>query len=152
MKKIIVLALMILSVSAYANTGKKTGCVLAQQGDVKVQLDNKEVASKVEYTPVAKEGKNFRSILVGSSMKFSTEDDKKMQMLIVDIKADPKVKDKPRTGVVTLDVKIDDSVKSVPMRYSFSEGLFSAEGMIDGSSIKFSTKIEAILCYAKPLK
>lgn len=209
MKKIILSLLFITSVVLSANASEKTGCVLAQKGKVNVNWEAYKTESKVAvggvfdsvtYIPYAKEGKNFRSILVGSKVSIDTSsvnsknsgrDEKLVKFFfeqmstknidgeIVDIKADPKVKNAPRTGVVTIDIKMNDVTKRVPMKYSFSDGLFSAKGVIDildfsaskalssinkacfelhkgktwsDVAISFSTKIEAILCNAKPLK
>lgn len=208
MKKIILSVLLVLSVAASANASQKTGCVLAQKGKVSVNWEAYKTESKigvggvfdsVKYTPFAKEGKNFRTILVGSKVDIDTNsvnsknagrDDKLVKFFfnmmssnnieakIVDIKADKKIKNAPRTGVVTIDVKMNGVAKTVPMKYSFSDGIFSATGVIDildfsaskalfsinkacfdlhkgktWSDVKigFSTKIEAILCNVKPL-
>lgn len=152
MKKIILSMLLALSIVSSLSASQKSGCVLAQKGEVKVKFDNKEVISKVNYIPIAKEGKNFRTILVGSSIAFATSDNKKVKIKIIDIKADPRVKGQPRTGLVTLDIKIAAKKQEVSMKYSFSDDLFTVDGMVDELNINFSTKIEAILCNVKPLK
>ena len=205
MKKIVLLMIMALALIA----SEKSGCVLAQKGKVEVDWKAYKTASKigvggvfdsVKYTPFAKEGKNFRSILVGSSVKIDTSSvnsknsgrdvklvtfffekmsDKNIDAKIIDIKADPKLKGKPRTGIVTLDITMNGVKNTVPMKYSFSDGVFNAKGVIDifdfsasdalksinkacyalhkgktwsDVSIGFTTKIEAILCNVKPLK
>lgn len=152
MKKIVLSIIMVLAMVSTLGASQKSGCILAQKGDIKVKVNNVEVTSKVKYRSIAKEGKNFRSILVGSHIDFNTSDNKKVEIKIIDIKADPKVKGKPRTGLVTLDIKINTKKKNVSMKYSFSDGIFSVDGMVDELNIKFSTKIEAILCSSKPLK
>jgi len=208
MKKIVLAMLVMLGLSSTVFGAQKSGCVLAQKGKVTVAWKAYKTASKigvggvfdkVDYTPVAKEGKNFRSILVGSSVKIDTSSvnsknegrDVKLvkfffeQMTgnidakITDIKADKKIKGKPRTGVVTLDVTMNGVKKSVPMKYSFADAVFSAKGVIDildfsahkalssinkacfdlhkgktwsDVTIAFTTNIEAILCNVKPLK
>ena len=152
MKKIIISVLIALSIVSSVSASQKSGCVLAQKGEVKVKVDNVQVTSKVKYISIATAGENFRSILVGSQIVFNTSDKKNVKMKITDIKADPKVKGKPRTGSVTLNVKIDNKKKDVSMKYSFSDNLFSVDGMVDKLNISFNTKIEAILCNVKPLK
>jgi ribosomal protein S8E len=152
MKKIILSVLLALSVVSSLSASQKSGCVLAQKGEVKVKIDNKEVTSKVKYISVAKDGENFRSILVGSQLVFNTSDNKKIKIKIIDIKADPRVKGQPRTGLVTLDTKIATMKQEVSMKYSFSDNLFTVDGMIDELNINFSTKIETVLCNTKPLK
>ncbi|MCK4737426.1 MAG: hypothetical protein KAT10_02625 [Sulfurimonas sp.] len=152
MKKIIISVLMALSIVSSVSASQKSGCVLAQKGEVEVKINNTQVAGKVKYISVAKEGENFRSILVGSQIIFNTSDNKNVKLKIIDIKADPRVKGKPRTGLLTLDTKIGTKKKNVSMKYSFSDDLFSVDGMVDELNIKFSTKIEAILCVSKPLK
>ena len=193
--------------SAYASP--KSGCILAQKGAVEVswigyKTDDKigvgGVFDSVAYTPVAPSGENFRSILVGSKVLidsssvnsknkgrdeklakffFGMMDDKNIKAKIVDIKADKRVKGAPRTGVVTVEISMNGKSKNIPMKYSFSDDIFSATGIIDildfGAgealssinkacfdlhkgktwsevSIGFKTKIEAILCSAKELK
>lgn len=209
MKKLVLSALMILAMGTLASASEKTGCELSQVGAVNVDWKAYKTSAKVgvggvfdnvKYTPVQKMGKNFRSILVGSTVAIDTasvnsknkgRDEKLVKFFfeqmssnnidakIVDIKADPKVKDAPRTGVVTIDITMNDVTKSVPMKYSFSDGVFTAKGVIDildfsaskalssinkacfdlhagktwsDVTIGFSTKIEAVLCNAKPLK
>ena len=209
MKKIILSVLMALSIVSNVNAEQKTGCELSQKGAVNVNWTAYKTSDKiavggvfdsVKYTPIAPMGKNFRSILVGSKVSIDTSSvnsknegrdvklvkfffnmmsDKNIEAKIVDIKADKKIKDAPRTGLVTIDVKMNGVTKSVPMKYSFSNGLFSATGVIDilnfsagkalssinqacfdlhkgktwsDVTIGFSTKIEALLCSSKPLK
>jgi polyisoprenoid-binding protein YceI len=209
MKKILLTIVLVLGFANSANASSKSGCVLAQKGNVTVAWTAYKTASKigvsgtfdkVDYKAVAKDGKNFREILVGSSVNIDTSsvnskntgrdvklvkfffkqmDSNTMNAKITDIKADKKLKDKARTGVVTLDVTMNGITKSVPMKYSFANGIFSAKGTIDifdfsaskalssinkacfdlhkgktwnDVSIAFSTNIEASLCNIKPLK
>lgn len=209
MKNIILSVLLALSIVSSANAASKSGCELSQVGPVTVKWEAYKTASKaavggifdsVKYTPVAPMGKNFRSILVGSKVSIDTASvnsknkgrdiklvkfffeqmsDKNIDAKIVDIKADPRVKKAPRTGVVTVDVKMNGVNKTVPMKYSFSDDIFTATGVIDildfsaskalssinkacfdlhkgktwsDVTIGFSTKIEAVLCSSKPLK
>jgi polyisoprenoid-binding protein YceI len=209
MKKIILSMMIMFGLTTSVAAAQKSGCILAQKGKVTVAwMAYKTPAKKavsgvfesVKYTAVAKEGKNFREILVGSSVVIDTKSvnsknkgrDAKLvkfffeQMSgntidakIVDIKADKKIKSKPRTGVVTLDITMNGVTKRVPMKYSFANSVFSAKGTIDvfdfsankalasinkacfdlhqgktwnDVTIAFTTHIEAVLCNVKPLK
>ena len=161
MKKSLVAVLMAFTLLSSANASEKTGCVLAQSGDVEVSWIGYKtpkkvgvggVFDKVAYTPVTKEGENFRSILVGSSVVidsssvnskhadrdaklakffFGMMKDKNINAKIVDIKADPRVKDAPRTGVVDVEIEMNGVKKVVPMTYSFADEIFEAKGIID---------------------
>jgi hypothetical protein len=133
MKKIILAIVMVLGFISSVSASSKSGCVLAQKGKITVAWTAYKTASKigvsgtfdkVDYKAVAKDGKNFREILVGSSVNIDTSsvnskntgrdvklvkfffkqmDSNTMNAKITDIKADKKLKDKARTGVVTLD-------------------------------------------------
>ncbi|MDY0124402.1 YceI family protein [Sulfurimonas sp.] len=209
MKNIVISALVLFFAVSSANASQKSGCELAQVGAVEVSWTGYKTQKKVGvggvfdsvvYTPVAKSGENFRSILVGSSVVIDTssvnskhEDrdgklakfffgmmsEKNVNAKIVDIKADKRVKDAPRTGVVSVEIEMNGVKKTVPMTYSFSDDIFEAKGTIDildfsagdalssinkacfdlhegktwsEAGIAFKTKIEAILCNVKPLK
>lgn len=209
MKNVIISALMVLFAVSGVNASQKSGCELAQVGALEVswigyKTDKKVgvggVFDSVVYTPVAKSGENFRSILVGSTVKIDTSSvnsknegrdeklakfffgmmsDKNINAKIVDIQADKKVKDAPRTGIVSVEVEMNGVKKTVPMTYSFSNDVFEAKGVIDildfsankalssinkacfdlhegktwsEAGIAFKTKIEAILCKVEPLK
>ncbi len=209
MKNVIISVLMALSIVSSVNASEKSGCELAQVGAVEVSWTGYKTNEKigvggvfdsVAYTPVAKSGENFRSILVGSSVVIDTTtvnskdkgrdeklakfffgmmSDKNINAKIVDIQADKKVKDAPRTGVVSVEVEMNGVKKVVPMKYSFSNDVFEAKGSIDvldfsaskalssinqscfdlhkgktwsEAGIGFKTKIEAILCKVEPLK
>lgn len=209
MKNLIFSLFLALLIASNVNADTKGGCELAQVGAVEVSWigykTNEKVAvggvfDNVVYTPVAKSGSNFRSILVGSkvvidasSVNSKNEDrdqklskfffgmmsSKNIEAKIVDIKADKKIKNAPRTGIVTVEITMNDKTKSVPMKYSFSDGVFRAEGVMDildfganealssineacfdlhkgktwsEATIAFKTKIEAVLCSAKELK
>jgi hypothetical protein len=158
-KKIFFFLLMVFSTFLSANT--KGGCELSQIGAVEVYWTAYKTAAKVgvqgsfdsvEYTPAAKSGENFRSILVGSKVAIDTAtinskhkqrdetlyrfffdimSDKDIEAKIVDIKADKRVKNAPRTGVVTIEIEMNGVKKTAPMKYSFSEGVFEAKGVID---------------------
>jgi len=209
MKKIILTFIIMLGLSTSAMATQKSGCILAQKGKVTVawmafKTPAKKGVSGVfdnsKYTPIAKEGKNFREILVGSKLSIDTSSvnsknksrdaklvkfffekmsSKKIEAKILAIKADKRVKNKPRTGVVTLEITMNNITKKVPMKYNYANSIFSAKGFIDlfdfsankalasinkacfdlhqgktwnDVTIAFSTHIEALLCNAKPLK
>lgn len=209
MKNVIISALMVLFVASGVDASQKSGCELSQTGAVEVSWTGYKTEKKVGvggvfdsvvYTPVAKSGENFRSILVGSSVVIDTSSvnsknegrdeklakfffgmmsDKNINAKIVDIKADKKVKDAPRTGVVEVEIEMNGVKKTVPMTYSFSNDVFEAKGVIDildfsankalaslneacfdlhegktwsEAGIAFQTKIEALLCKVEPLK
>ncbi len=209
MKKIIMSFVMGLALVSTLNAAQKSGCVLAQKGEVVVTWKAYKTPLKigvggsfddVKYTPVAAEGKNFREILVGSTVAIDTRTvnskhkarDEKLyksffkemniqgiKAKIIDIKADPKVKGAPRTGIIAVEIDLNGVNKTIPMKYSFADSVFAANGYIDildfsakkaltsinrachdlhkgktwsDVSIGFTTKIEAILCNVKPLK
>lgn len=208
-KNVIFSVILVLMSAVSAQGNSEGGCDLSQVGAVEVSWTAYKTPSKVgvsgvfesvKYTPIAPIGKNFRSILVGSTVTIDTtsinsknsgRDDKLIEFFfgeisrknieakIIDIKADEKVKDAPRTGVVTIEIDMNGELNKVPMKYSFSDGVFSATGVIDildfsagdalssinkacsdlhegktwsDVTIGFTTKIEAVLCSAKPLK
>ncbi|MFA7354652.1 MAG: YceI family protein [Sulfurimonadaceae bacterium] len=209
MKNVIISALMVLLAVSGANASQKSGCELSQTGALEVSWTGYKTEKKVGvggvfdsvfYTSVAKSGENFHSILVGSSVVIDTSSvnsknegrdeklakfffgmmsDKNINAKIVDIKADKRVKDVPRTGVVSVEIEMNGVKKTVPMTYSFGHDIFEAKGVIDildfsasnalssinkacfdlhegktwsEAGIGFKTKIEAILCKVEPLK
>ncbi len=174
MKKSLVALLMAFSLLSNANASEKTGCVLAQSGDVEVSWIGYKtpkkvgvggVFDKVAYTPATKEGENFRTILVGSSVVidsssvnskhadrdaklakffFGMMKDKNINAKIVDIKADKKVKDAPRTGVVDVEIEMNGVKKVVPMTYSFADEIFEAKGSIDILDFQANSALKGI--------
>lgn len=210
MKKIVSLAMFaILAFGSSVNASEKSGCELSQVGAVEVSWIGYKTPTKVgvggtfdsvKYTPIAKSGNNFRSVLVGSTVTIDTTtvnsknqgrdeklakfffgmmSQKNIEAKIVDIKADEKVKGAPRTGIVSVEIDMNGVKKIVPMKYSFKDSTFEATGVIDilefdaskalssinqacfdlhggktwsDVAISFKTKIEALVCNAKPLK
>jgi len=209
MKNVILSALLVLSFALSANAAEKSGCVLAQNGAVEVSWTGYKTSKKVgvngifdkvTYAPVAPSGEDFRSILVGSSVVidassvnskhedrdsklakffFGLMSDKNINAKILDIKADKRVKNAPRTGTLSVEIEMNGVKKITTMTYSFSDDIFEAKGSIDlldfsaskalagineacfdlhegktwsDVGIGFKTKIEATLCNAKPLK
>ncbi|MDD5156897.1 YceI family protein [Sulfurimonas sp.] len=210
MKKIVLLAVIaILAFGSSVGASEKSGCELSQVGAVEVGWTGYKTPAKVgvggsfdsvKYTPVAKSGNNFRSVLVGSTVVIDTTtvnsknqgrdeklvkfffgmmSQKNIEAKIVDIKADEKIKDAPRTGIVSVEIDMNGVKKIVLMKYSFKDSVFEATGVIDilefnankalssinqacfdlhggktwsDVAISFKTKIEALVCNAKPLK
>ncbi len=197
MKKILLTLGTVLSI---ANSG---GCLLVQDKTMNVRWDAYKTDSRitvhgkftdVQYTPKALEGKDFRELLVGSKVsmdgsKIDTEivsrDDTiikfffeklstgKIEGIITDIKADERIKDKPRTGIITVQITLNGKTKTVPMNYNYYKEDFSATGSINLTdfsaldalasidkschdlykgkiwsdvTIKFNTTIKATLC------
>ncbi len=161
MKKLL-LTIMILSLSLFANTTTpKTGCVLSQTGDIIVGWTAYKTPSKkgvsgifdtTTYTPANKEGKNFKEILVGSTLSIKTDSinsknegrDKKLveqffklfstdniNAKITDIQAKSKETGKPKTGTIMIDINMNGITKNIPMDYTYQKGTMHAKGYID---------------------
>jgi len=140
----ILLSLVFISSLAFSAAPKVTGCDLSQVGDVKLSIGSK-VVKKADYKAIAKSGKNFRSILVGSVI--STQG---AVVEILDIKADKRVRGKPRTGTIRVSLDANHTNQKVKMNYSYSKGHFSAKGVDkNGKIISFALEIAALLCHAK---
>jgi len=140
MIKILLSLVFVISLAMSANS-KPTGCDLSQIGDVQLSVGS-TVVKKANYKAVAKSGKNFRSILVGSVISA-----KGSVVKIIDIKADKRVRGKPRTGILVVSL---DAQQKVKMDYTYSEGKFSAKGVEkNGKKISFALEIAALLCHAK---
>ncbi|MEA3418285.1 MAG: YceI family protein [Campylobacterota bacterium] len=155
MKKIL-LALIVLY-----TIGNAGGCLLTQPKEMNVDWKSYKTLGKigvggkftaVNYTPVALEGKNFRELLVGSKVSIDTskidtgnpERDKtlvtfffnkmtggKIDAVIKDIKADERIKGKPRTGTVSVMITMNEKSLVIPMKYHYDKEHFKAEGTID---------------------
>ncbi len=155
MKKTI-LALAILLTFVNSN-----GCILEQSSDLNItwkayktlaKLGVKGDFTEFKYTPNAKEGKNFRELLVGSTVSINTNkidtnnkdrDETISKMFfqklnspiiegkIVDMKADKRVSKQPRTGMLDIMITMNKQSIIIPMRYSYENEIFSAIGVID---------------------
>ncbi len=142
MKKIIFLLLFISSL-LYSVSLKPSGCELSQVGDVALSIGSKST-KKANYKAIVKSGKNFRTILVGSTMSVDG-----VKATIIDIKAKKRIKTEARTGTITLEI---DSQKVV-MRYVYDKGHFEAKGKLkNGDNINFSLEIKALLCTVQSYK
>ncbi len=193
----------LLGLGAVLSIANSAGCLLVQDNTMNVRWDAYKTDSRitvhgkftdVQYTPKALEGKNFKELLVGSKVsmdgsKIDTEiisrDDTivkfffeklttgKIEGIITDIKADERIKDKPRTGTITVEITLNGKTKTIPMNYNYYKEDFSATGTINLAdfsaldalasidkschdlykgkiwsdvTIKFNTKIKATLC------
>ncbi len=152
--------LLLALVSLYT-LGQAGGCLLVQSPNISVDWKAYKTLSKigvsgkftsVSYTPIALEGKNFASILVGSKVDIDTKKidtsnparDKTLvkfffdkmasnsiEATIKEIKADKRIKDKPRTGIVKVMINMNNKSLIIPMKYSYKDNKFRAEGTID---------------------
>lgn len=136
----ILISLAFISSLAFSAGLKANGCDLSQTGDVELNINGKSY-KKADYRAKIPSGKNFKTIFVGSTISAGGS-----MVTIIDIKADKRIKGKPRTGVVTVEV---DSEK-VELTYSYDKGHFSAKGMQKNKKeIGFALEIKALLCHAK---
>jgi hypothetical protein len=156
MKKILLSLLTLFSISHAA-----TGCVLVQSGDMNVTWKAYKTLAKigvggqftaVEYTPIAKEGKNFKALFVGSKVSIDatkintgnpSRDDTLVRMFfkklksssieakIVAIKSDKHVRGKPRTGIMDAMITLNEKTLSIPMKFYYEKGHLTATGTID---------------------
>jgi len=155
MKKTI---LTLLTLFTFSHAG---GCVLVQSGDMNVTWKAYKTLAKVgvggaftsvKYTPIAKEGANFRELLVGSTVSIDAtqintgnpvRDETLVKMFfkqlksitiegkIVAMKADNRVKGKPYTGQLDVELSFNSKTLVIPMKYTYVKEHFSAEGTLD---------------------
>lgn len=156
MKKIIFSLFTLFSIS-YASSG----CVLVQSTDMNVtwkayktlaKVGVEGVFTSVNYVPIAKEGKNFRELFVGSSVNIDTtnidtgnpqRDDTLVRMFfnklkstsikakILDMKADKRIKGKPYSGVLDVSITMNEKTLVIPMFYVYDKEILVAKGTID---------------------
>ncbi len=156
MKKLL-LSLLVLGALAHA----ETDCTLVQSGDMDIAWKAFKTPLKVgvggtftkhTYTPAAKEAKDLKALLVGSTVTIDTTSvnsgnaprDAKLVTYffkkmtsgsingkVTDITIDTYIKDQPRTGIVTVLVTMNGKQVSVPMRYTYADKVFAAKGTID---------------------
>lgn len=161
MKKLLAILVAFVTLANAELSAPKTGCILSQQGKVVVswkayktpaKLGVGGVFDKVDYKAIKPSGKNFREILVGSSVVIDTNSvnsknegrdvklvnsffkllgDGNIKAKIVDMTSNKRVAKEPRTGSITLEVSINGVTKTVPMKYSYDKGLMKSEGVID---------------------
>jgi len=140
MKLLLALIFSFLLLNATEMGLKGGGCVLAQEGKVQLQYNGK-IFNNINYKANAKSGKNFREIFIGTQM---SADDIKIK--IIDYKPNKRVKGKPKTGIFIVDVTINSVTKSMIMAYIFDKGIMSTTGVINKTTIGFSTKVKYSLC------
>ena len=149
------------SLITLASLAYSEGCVLTQSSDMKVTWKAYKTLAKlgvagefteVNYMATAKEGKNFKSLLVGSKVsidisKISTNNagrdktlvenffgklkGKKIEGTIISIHADKREKGKPYRGVLDVNMTMNEKTLQIPMNYTFEEEHFTATGTID---------------------
>jgi polyisoprenoid-binding protein YceI len=160
-KRLLVSAIVMTTFIQANQATPKSGCILAQQGQVVVSWEAFKTPSKigvggvfddVVYKSVKAEGKNFREILVGSTVDINTASvnsnnkgrdiklinsffkimsGEKIEAKIVDIVANKRVAREPRTGTITIEITMNGITKKVPMKYSFDKEVLKGEGFID---------------------
>ncbi len=119
---------------------KGGGCVLAQEGKVQLHYNGK-IFNNIDYKANAKSGKNFREIFIGTQMSVDN-----IKIEIIDYKPNKRVKDKPKTGVFIVQTTIDSTTKTMTLAYIFDKGIMSTTGVINKTTIGFSTKVKYSLC------
>lgn len=152
LKKLLVVV-MILAPFVYAKeAAPKSGCILAQKGEVTVAWQDANgqggLFKDVLYTAGKAEGINFKEIFVGSNIKVS-KDGKVINLKILDIKANKRIKPNPRTGTITFELSSNGVRKNIQMSYRYDKNTMKAVGIVDIlgiNSISFKTAIDAILC------
>jgi len=144
MIKLLSAVLLSLVVANAAEMGLKGGsCTLAQEGSVKVNFKNK-IFNNTSYKAAAKSGKNFREIFVGSVISLNDSD--KTSVKIIDYKPNKRIKGKPKTGVFIVETTTGSTTKNMQMVYIFDAGIMSATGVINKTTIGFSTNVAYSLC------
>ena len=156
MKKIILTLFTLFSFSHASG-----GCVLVQSGDMNVTWKAYKTLAKVgvggaftsvNYVPIAKESKNFKGLLVGSSVNIDTtkidtgnpeRDDTLINMFfkklnstnieakIMSMKAAKRVKGQPYKGVLEVMLTMNGKTLVIPMQYTYVKEHFLAKGTID---------------------
>jgi len=150
MKKII-LSLVALTALLYAKPiAPKMGCILSQQGEVKAnwtaytseKLGIQGKFDNVKYKAIAKEGKNFKAILVGSTIGMDTNStnfkNKPLLLRLKNIQSKKRIKRGPRHGVIVFNISLNGVEKDVPMVYFYETGDMKIKGFIDLSDFKLA--------------
>ncbi len=150
------------------------GCILTQPKTINIgytaynnqlKKDINEKFTNIKYIPISLEGKSFKELFVGSKIVINAAYNKlasvDMEAKIIDIKADKRIKGKPRSGNIKLLVSMNKKVLTVPMKYNYDNGYFAVNGMLklkefnihnkalNNVRINFSTTIQAVLCDVK---
>jgi len=152
----------------------KQSCILSQEGDIIVNWKSYKTPAKVSvsgsfddvsYMAIKKEGKNFKEILVGSSVIINTNkvnskhvdrdlkltnsffkimSDKKITAKIIEINTHKKEMGKPKTGTLIVEITMNDVTKKVPLKYIHDKGIMRADGFIDILDFKASKALASI--------
>jgi len=154
--------IVLLTALLYSFAFAASGCLLTQQRSVDVTWKAYKTFAKIgvrgeftsiNYTPAAVEGKNFKELLVGSTVKIDkskistgnpARDETIVKMFfdklkgetieakIVDIKSLSKhKKGEVKKGIVTVEISMNGKKLPIPMSYTYKDGEFRAEGTID---------------------
>jgi len=151
----------LLTIATLFTLSEAGGCLLVQPNQMGVDWMAYKTLAKIgvggkftaiEYIPHALEGKNFRELLVGSKVSidlthidtgnkerdatlvkyfFGQLFSDKIDATIKSIKADPRVKGKPRTGDIDTKITLNGKSLLIPMKYHYQDGKFDAKGSID---------------------
>ncbi len=141
----LVLSLLLGSSVLFGSTHKGGSCELSQVGDVSLSLQGYGSYDKAKYQAIAKSGKNFKTIFIGSVIEVDG-----VTLEILDIQANKRIKGKPRTGTIQVRLKTADTNEIINMKYSYNKGKFDASGELhSGAKISFTLHIKAILCSSK---
>jgi len=139
----------------------ESGCILEQSGKLDIRWQAYKTPDKigvkgtfgsVEYTPAHKEGKNFKTLFVGSTIRIDTttpdtqnplRDEKLVNYFfkqltapeiegeIISMKADPHIKGQPYTGKMDIALTINGKTVVTTLDYHYAKSLFKAQGNID---------------------
>lgn len=136
----IFISLAFISSLVFSAGTKANGCDLSQVGDVELNVNGKSYKN-ANYKAIASSGKNFRTIFVGSTMSVENT-----VVEIIDIKANKRIKGKPRTGTIT----VESNSEKIVLNYNYNKGHFFAKGtQKNGKEISFALEIKALLCLVK---
>ena len=157
----LLLSLMIITTISFADIKKSSaGCILTQEGKFKVGIDD-TILTNTRYIPIAKSGKNFRTIFVGSKVIITHPSTKKtIKAKIIDYKPNKRVRGKPKTGIFIVKITMQKIEKTIKMNYIFKDGKIKASTILDNSILKGITKLKSLkiwfetdithkLCYTK---
>ncbi len=164
MKKILI-SLVLLFNFTYA----ATGCLLTQDLKLKINYTkfDKILEKKItknfkdtKYIPKSIDGVNFKELFVKSKFIINTTNTNlsitKIEGIIENIKADKRIKGKPRTGSINLAIKLDNKKQIIPMTYNYNDGFFKSTGMLNIKNeeiiLSFNTNIQALLCNIDDIK
>lgn len=152
MKNVILSAFVVLSFGLNLSASEKNKCTLTPSSTLEVNWTGYKTPAKVGvggtfdkviYAPVAKNGNDFKSILVGSTAVidmssvnsndkgrdatlveffFGLINNKNIEAKIVNISVDKRI---------DVEIVMNDVKKTIPMSYTFTNGIFEAKGSID---------------------